>query len=66
MECKATGYFKEVLLKKGPFFGVQGKFSYRHLELENSLWSVLFIEIDLDGMSNFSNKKKTVSNKQSA
>lgn len=29
---------------------------YIYLGLENSLWSILFIEKDLDGISNFSNQ----------
>lgn len=36
-ECKAIGYFGEVLQTKGPFFGVQGEFSYINLGLDNSL-----------------------------
>lgn len=42
---------------KRTFLGVQGEFSCITLGLENSLWSILFIEIDWDGVSNFLNKK---------
>lgn len=41
------GYFSKVLQTKGPFFGVQGKFSYINLGLDYNLWSTSFIEIDL-------------------